>query len=622
MKKREIEKRVARTEQTDYARLGLRCGIEIHQRLDTHKLFCPCSSKQSAEPTDHVQRRLRAVAGELGEVDQAALYEYMKSKSFIYKISPGESCLVELDCEPPHALNRDALIIGLQLCKLLDCDVPEELHVMRKTVIDGSNTGGFQRTTVIGMNGSLKMPFGNVVIEQVCLEEEAARIEQRSDGQTTYRLSGLGIPLLEITTSILDDPKKTFETAKALGLLLRSLRVQRGIGTIRQDINISIADGARVEIKGFQELAEIPKLIETEAKRQTDLLEIKQELIKRKSKSKPSIIDVTDVFAKTENNIIRKIVADGGRVLALLLPEFAGLLKHVCGDRTLGAELAGYAKAYGLGGMIHTDEDIPKYKLVDEFERIRKRFEKPNPQDAIIIFAGRAPSVDQAAQAVLDRALRCEHGVPEETRVADNTGSKYARPLPGRARMYPETDIPPIPISRAMLDAITVPKTLEERGENIAKQLPKDMVEQILKSYFYLPTFERLSKDFDPVLVARMLVYTLKELKRDGHNTDILNDDDFREILYLITNEKIPTDSLSGALLMKIEGKTAKDIESKFAVMPEHALRRYIREIVEQNRDKREQVIMGIIMSNVRGRARGETVIRILREEIEAAKLR
>jgi len=630
MKKREIERRVEEKRALDSSKLGLKVGIEIHQRLDTKKLFCNCSSAQQNEPTAQTLRRLRAVAGEMGGVDQAALYEYMKSRSFIYKASPGESCLVELDCEPPHELNRAALTIGLQLCKMLGCEVPDEVHVMRKTVIDGSNTGGFQRTAVIGMDGVLKMPWGNVPITQVCIEEEAARIEKQSEGEITYRLSGLGIPLLEITTGIIDDAQRAFETARALGLLLRSLRVQRGIGTIRQDINISISGGARVEIKGFQELADIPKLIETEAKRQADLLELKKELVRRKSDAEPNVLDVTDVFKTTDNNIIRKVVIDNGRVLALLLPEFGGLLKSACGDRTLGAELAGYARAYGLGGMIHTDEDLAKYKLVEEFSAVRQRFEKAKVtrkaqkttgQDAIIIFAGKMPAVGQAAKAVMERAARCEAGVPEETRVSDGTGSRYARPLPGRARMYPETDIPPILLPRELIDSLAVPKTLEERGKEIAKKLSKDLVPQILTSH-YLPLYEKLSEEFDPVLVARTFAYTIKEIRRKGFDVDKLSDDDFHIMFSLAKTKEIPSDAIPDVLIARLEGKTFDDIKSKFSVMPESDLRRYIREIVQANPDKREPVLMGIIMENVRGRCRGEDVIRILREEIETAKLK
>jgi len=630
MKKREILKRTAKKEQLDYAALGLKCGIEIHQRLDTDKLFCPCSCRQANEPKESVLRRLRAVAGEVGGIDQAALYEYMRSKSFIYKGSLGETCLVEYDCEPPHDLNREALVISLQLCKLLDADVPDELHVMRKTVIDGSNTGGFQRTTILGTDGLLKMPFGSVPITQICLEEEAARIEQKSEGEVTYRLSGLGIPLVEITTGIIDDPQRTYETARALGLLLRSLRVQRGIGTIRQDVNISIAGGARVEIKGFQELEDIPKLIENEAKRQVDLLEIRKELIRRKSHSKPLILDVTELFKSTKNDLIRRFVMDGARVLALLLPEFGGLLDRECGDRTLGAELAGYAKAYGLGGMIHTDEDLSKCKLTEEFVQIRKRFAEHSKQaarkahaetqDAIIIFAGKLPAVEQAARAVLERATHCEENIPEETRVADGTGSKYARPLPGRARMYPETDIPPISISRELLDAIAVPETLEEKSKDLAKVLPKDLAQQILTSY-YFPLYERLSKEFGPVLVARTFAYTLKEISRRGFDTAKLTEDDFHGLFLLIKRGEIPADVLSDAIIERINGKSFEDIKNKFSVMPETALRRYIKEIVSGNVGKSEQVLMGIIMQSVRGRARGEAVARILREELEVAKL-
>jgi glutamyl-tRNA(Gln) amidotransferase subunit E len=631
MKKRMISKRVEVKHTIDYSKLGLKVGIEIHQRLGTeHKLFCECSPKQENEPTGQVIRRLRAVAGEVGGIDQAALYEYMRSKSFIYKTSPNETCLVDLDSEPPHELNNESLIIALQLCKLLDCDVPEELHVMRKTVIDGSNTGGFQRTTILGTNGSLKMPFGTVPISQVCLEEEAGRIDQKSEGEVTYRLSGLGIPLVEITTGIIDDAQRAFETAKALGLLLRSLRVQRGIGTIRQDINISIAGGARVEIKGFQELEDIPKLIENEVKRQGDLLEIRKLLIQRKSHSKPIILDVTDVFKATKNDLIRRFVMDGAHVFALLLPEFGGLLKHECGDRTLGAELAGYARAYGLGGMIHTDEDLAKYKLAEEFIQIRKLFAEHSKQavrkahaetqDAIIIFAGKLPAVENAARAVLERATHCEENIPEETRVADGTGSKYARPLPGRARMYPETDIPPISISKEMLDAVAVPETLAEKSKDLAKVLPKDLAQQILISY-YFPLYERLAAEFDPVLVARTFAYTLKEVKRKSFDVDKLTEDDFHSIFLLIEQGEIPADSISDIIIARLEGKTFEDIKNKFAVMPDAALRRYIREIVEKNKGKNEQVLMGIVMQSVRGRARGEIVVRILREEIDNAKL-
>ena len=57
----------------DFQKIGLKCGIEIHQRLDTHKLFCACPSTMIEDEKDVeikvIKRQLRAVAGETGEID-------------------------------------------------------------------------------------------------------------------------------------------------------------------------------------------------------------------------------------------------------------------------------------------------------------------------------------------------------------------------------------------------------------------------------------------------------------------------------------------------------------------------------------------------------------------------
>jgi glutamyl-tRNA(Gln) amidotransferase subunit E len=187
--------------------------------------------------------------------------------------------------------------------------------------------------------------------------------------------------------------------------------------------------------------------------------------------------------------------------------------------------------------------------------------------------------------------------------------------------MYPETDIPPISISKEMLDAIAVPKTLIEKEKELAKQLPRDLVPQILTSP-YFPLYERLATEFDPLLVARTLAYNLKEISRRGFDTAKLTEDDFHGLFLLITRGEIPADSISDIVIARLDGKSFEDIKNKFAVMPDDALRRYVKEIVSGNVGKTEQVLMGIVMSNVRGRARGETVSKILREEMENAKLR
>ncbi len=259
----------------DFKKLGLKAGLEIHQQLDTHKLFCECPSEvRQDKPDIIITRELRPLAGETGKIDPAALFEKKKRKFYIYEAYSDTNCLVELDDEPPHAINEEALDIVLLVAKMLNCEVPEQLQVMRKTVVNGSNTSGFQRTILVGLNGWLETKFGRVGIENVCLEEDAARRVTEDKDSVTFRLDRLGIPLIEVGTSPdIRTPEQGLELAEKLGLLLRATgKVKRGLGTIRQDVNVSIAGGTRVEIKGFQELRQIPLLIEKEVQRQLELV--------------------------------------------------------------------------------------------------------------------------------------------------------------------------------------------------------------------------------------------------------------------------------------------------------------------------------------------------------------
>ncbi len=259
---------------TNYEKLGFKAGLEIHQQIDTHKLFCKCPSVLRDDIPDLViKRRLRAAAGETGMVDEAALHEVEKGKYFLYQAYADTICLVELDEEPPSDINPEAMETALTIAKLLNADIVDVIQVMRKTVIDGSNTTGFQRTALIARNGFIETSQGIVRIAIICLEEDAAKIVDRTEKCDIYNLSRLGIPLIEIATEAdIKSPEHAKETAKLLGELLRNAKVKRGIGTIRQDINLSIKDGARVEIKGFQDLRSIPKVMEKEVKRQLGMI--------------------------------------------------------------------------------------------------------------------------------------------------------------------------------------------------------------------------------------------------------------------------------------------------------------------------------------------------------------
>lgn len=275
----------------NYEELGFKCGIEIHQQLEGKKLFCDCPTLNSdKEPNIKVVRRLRAVAGETGEIDIAAKHEMQKGKQFIYISNSEDTCMVEYDEEPPHPKNQKALDIALQIALLLKAKIVDEIQVMRKTVVDGSNTSGFQRTALIATNGHIETSLGKVGISVICLEEEAAQKIMEDEKSITYRLDRLGIPLIEIGTAAdIKSPEHAKEVAAYLGMALRSTGAcKRGIGTIRQDVNISVKGGARTEIKGFQDLRSIVKVIENEVKRQEELIKQGKKIKEEVRKAEPN----------------------------------------------------------------------------------------------------------------------------------------------------------------------------------------------------------------------------------------------------------------------------------------------------------------------------------------------
>ncbi len=590
-------------DEEEYSKYGVKIGIEIHQRLNTTKLFCSCSSEQREQPIDVVERMLYRSVGELGEVDRAATFETEKKMKFIYRVYPNESCLVELDEEPPHEMNIEALKIGIQFCKMTSCKFPDEVHVMRKIVVDGSNTTGFQRTALIGFGGFVPSSLGKVRIASVCIEEEAARIEEKKDDRVIYKLNGLGIPLIEISTSPdIKTPRHAREVAEKIGRLLRALNVQRGIGTIRQDINISVKGGARVEIKGFQELREMEDVIRAEIQRQLALIEIKKSV---KPFGPQEIKDVTDVFSKCKTKFLRSIIESGGHVYASKLPGLKGYLKKSLGQHTLGKELAYYAIVYGPKGIIHNDEDLEKYGLSKEFEDLKKIL-KATDSDIIFIVAGR--NARRAAEAVVKRASILGKKIPEETRVAKAGDSVYLRPLPGSHRMYPETDIPPITLDK-YLD-VEIPKTLDEYEMELSKKIGRELATSIVRSRDF-KRFLELSKSVKDVKTLAVLFTNIfKELRREGFDVN-LSDEDIITILGHVESGRISKSSLKDVILSFARGE--RDI-SKFSLLKGKDLENLVREIIEKNPGKNEKALMGIIMEKYRGRVDGREVFEMIKK--------
>ncbi|MEM3374491.1 MAG: Glu-tRNA(Gln) amidotransferase subunit GatE [Candidatus Woesearchaeota archaeon] len=611
----------------DYEKLGFKAGLEIHQELNTKKLFCNCESKlEEKDLICEIKRKIRASAGEIGEIDAASLYEQLRDRTFIYHGYKKEVCLVDLDEEPPHMINEDAFEIALQAAKIFKLDVPDTICTMRKTVSDGSSVSGFQRTILIGSeseNSYLETSKGKVKIVQLNLEEDSCKIEKKENinekNIVYYSLSRQGIPLLEIgTDASLKDPEHVKEVALEIGTILRSLNVKRGLGTIRQDVNISIKDGTRIEVKGWQDLKKLDLLVKNEVLRQYNLIEIKKELEKRGLKKFEKFEkEVTNIFEKTEFRVISDLIKNNGKVFALLLPKFSGLLKReICIGKTFGKELSEYAKAYGTKGMIHSDEDLIKYKLEKEFIELRKLF-NANEDDLILIVAEKEEICKKAINSVYERALYCLKGVPNETRVPNHNDatSSYARPLPGSHRMYPETDIPYIKITKEIIENIKIPELLKDKIERYHNSygIDKSMAKELIREYDF-DYFVSKYKHIDPKFLAFALLDYPKEIrKRFGKELEIENNlDKIEKVLEKLNNNEISKDAVFEIFVEICENKEIDFL--KYKKMDENELRKEISEIITQNKGLNYNAMIGKVMAKLKGKADGKKIVEIIKE--------
>jgi len=477
----------------DYVKLGLKAGIEIHQQLDTGKLFCHCPGYlRKDEPDFIVKRKLHKVAGETGEVDSAVAYEATMNKEFIYEGYNDNTCLVELDECPPYELNENALKETLKIALLLNCEIYPITQIMRKTVIDGSNTSGFQRTVLIAHDGRLETSFGEVKIDTVCLEEEAARIISKDVKKVVYRLDRLGIPLVEIATAPdMTRPEQIKEVALKIGEIVRACKVKRGIGTIRQDVNISIKGHDRVEIKGFQDPAIMIKTVELEVKRQ--------------------------------------------------------------------------------------QEELKKGKKEGEVRNAK-----------------------------------------------DDGKTEFLRPMPGKARMYPETDLPLLKIGREKTNEIRkiLPKMKQEMRDELKKiGLSDELIGLVLDGN--LEEFEHLMNiyDKDANLVAKMVVLWRNEfatkLKKSSEEVkEILNERVLERVLESLKEGKINEGDvkkifekvISGGLLddaLKVEKISDDDLEAE------------ISKIVREKQGMRENAIMGMVMVKFKGKLDARKAMELIKKVIE-----
>jgi glutamyl-tRNA(Gln) amidotransferase subunit E len=614
----------------DYENLGLVAGLEIHQQLDTaEKLFCACPT-ELREPGESVRsftRYLHPTTSELGETDEAALEESMVDREFTY-LAYDTTCLIEEDDEPPRRMDSEALGVTLQIAQLLDMDPVDHVQVMRKIVIDGSNTSGFQRSALIAREGEITTDDGPVRIEDLMLEEESAQRVEETDAGVTFSLDRPGIPLVEIgTRPDIRSPEGAREAAERIGMLLRSTgAVKRGLGTIRQDVNVSIAEGARVEIKGVQSLDDIDDIVRNEVGRQVALLEIADELDDRD----PAVgdpVDASEVFADTDSGVVGNALAEGGVVTAVPLRGFDGLVgREIQPDRRLGTELSDHAKRHGAGGIFHTDE-LPAYGVSKaEIEALREAVDA-GPEDAVAIVADDPETAERAIDAVAARAETAIEGVPEETRDAREDGTtRYLRPLPGAARMYPETDVPPV---EPDLTGVETPELLTEKAERYEREYGLDpgLAEQVAYSE-RMPLFERAVEiGVDPTLAASTVESTITELGREGVPVDDLTDDTFEGVFGKLAGGDLPQEAV-GDLLAALASEPDLGVEEAIeredlGGVDEAAVREVVISVVERNAEQVEaegmgafSALMGQCMGELRGKAEGELVSDLLREEM------
>ncbi len=601
----------------DYKKLGLICGLEIHQQLDIGKLFCSCPTDLREDaPQFQVQRYLRAVSGESGEVDIAAQHEMLKGKKFVYEGHKDTTCLVELDEEPPHPVNSEALKVALEVALLLKTDVFDVVQVMRKMVVDGSNTSGFQRTALIAHRGKFGTKEGNVRVATICLEEDSARIVKEEQGLVVYRLDRLGIPLIEIGTGPdIHTPQQCLEAAEKLGMILRSTgKVKRGIGTIRQDVNVSIAGGARVEIKGAQELRLLPLLVENEAHRQMKLLETRDELKRRNAGGSKASVNVSDEFDTTQSQVIQKMLTKGGVVLGMTLPGFHGVIgKELQPGRRLGTEFSDHVKVRaGVHGIFHSDE-LPAYGISqEEVARVKKKL-GCTEKDAFVLVAEEQGKAQKAIEAVAERARQALRSVPEEVRRANPDGTtSYLRPMPGAARMYPETDIPLIvPDVRK----IKLPELIDAKiGRFMKLGLSGDLAEFVAKSDRVF-LFEELVKKHHSVkasFIAELVTAKLLELKRDYQmDPEAVTDDVLRQVVGLVADGKLAKELVLKALIDMVK-KTFN--LSAYKALGRGDLKKEVIAIVNENPGLQFGALMGIVMKKLQGKASGKEISEILKE--------
>ncbi len=544
-------------------------GLEVHIQLNTGKLFCRCPVDGGTSSVREIRRRLKPTIGESGMVDRAAMYEELRDRTFTYSL-PDNTCLVDCDEEPPRQINTDALDTALKVSSELNCSLFEAIECMRKIVIDGSNTSGFQRTALVATGGYVETSKGRVGISSVCLEEDSAKKLNDKSEDVRYSLGRLGIPLIEVATDPdIKDAAHAMEVAKIIGMsAIVTGMVRHEAESIRQDVNFSMGHG-RVEIKGVSRISQIEEAINSETERQKMLENASATIEKRGGFHAKNFVftDITEKMKNSGSKIISNGIKAGNRIFCARLENMRETLKH--DDLRMGQELADLARAYSIGGILHSDE-LPGYGITEAEKSDLELVSNAGSEDGfvcIVTSREKAAILEREFPARIKKLVSLD--LPE-TRFLNSSGrTAYLRPLPGSERMYPETDLQTIRPG---------PSSLDEAKE-FGKKSPEDHIASIANDYgisvqdagtivtgLKLDLFRQLSKHLNARYAARFVLQIQPEIERK--NSISMGRQDLLEIAEGIRKKGLPDLSFGVAIEALSNGRNVHSILSSPDIIP------------------------------------------------------
>jgi len=626
----------------DYFRqLGFKCGLEIHQQLATEKkLFCRCKAVMHKDkPSATILRHMRPTLSELGEYDGTALMEFKTKKNVIYQLYDDTVCTYEMDDTPPFSLNQQALDIALEVALLLNCSIVNEIHISRKQYLDGSIPTGFQRTGIIGVEGWIPYKNRKIGIIQLGLEEDACREISDLGHTIIFKTDRLSIPLVEVVTyPDMQTPQEVAEVAEQIGRLLRStVKVRRGLGSVRQDVNVSIEGGTRVELKGVPKLQYLTKAVANEAIRQKALLDIRDELRLRgitEGTFKYEVKDITSLFENSNCERFKEIIKNKDKIYGIVLRLLGGILdKPTHQNKTFGDEIAGRVRVIACLDVMPNivyDNHFEEFGLnLEEIKKLNELFDAKST-DTIILVWGNETDVKTAIEEIKIRAIDATKGVPSETRQVFPDGTNdFERILPGPDRMYPDTDSPPTPILEERLERIitTLPEPLWDREKRLKKLgLPLSLVRSLSISQ-RIKIFNKIIKDFDvnPTLVAVTLEEKLKWLRRQGKNINSIPDENIYKLFQMLNNNKYSKEAIPIILGFLAENpkKTIEEAIIKLNLKPIsiEELENVVDKIITQYSNPKTlkhplRVIMAEVMKVVQNKIDGKLVKDVIAEKL------